>query len=814
MNNVLVNKVEKDVIIWDGSDIDFESKCYNFPYKIDKFQKSAMFAIKKGDNVMVTAHTGAGKTAIALFAIKNTLNTGKYCLYISPIKTLSNQKYHDFCNDKQLDDIGILTGDIKENIDAPVVIMTAEILRNSLRQINSDNKKQWDYKIDIDKIGCVIIDEVHYIMDPDRGKVWEEIIFKLPKNIQLVMLSATVNGAEKFSNWVYQLKNKPVHLISTPFRPVPLKHFIFWDDNIHLFLEGDDNWNSTKWDEIYNKWKKVSKTMKKPSTTTLYKCINFIKNKKRLPATVFVLNRKHVEQWAEKLPISFADHNDISEIKKIWNKYLIKYREEYQTTHQWNFLFQLVQKGIGIHHSGLIPILKEIVEILYSKGLLKVLFATETFSVGVNMPTKTTIFTSVKKWDGNGNRFLRRDEYIQMAGRAGRRGLDTYGEVVLCPVFDIPNNMEAKNMCVGKSRVMTSKLSIDWDFILKLTSLYWSENKVHNLNRSENKVNNLNRSQNSEKEHEETFIDFLLESVKESFLSMENNSRINYLKKEIDKIQIDYDELSLKNEEKKNFIFKFRNETELKNTLFCVSKKNKKKINKINKDLDKIKYSKFCRIFKNLNLLKNEYELENNKFKTQIIQIVDFLQTNKYLTEDNRLTTLGILASNINECNPIILSQAIENKIFNNMEFSNIVALISVFIKDNSVKSPYLSDLDIDDNLRDKLEQIGEISNTWADKEWNMVNSLPICSTSDWNLYLALFTGSKLWAEGKQWNEIYQTYDTFEGNFIKNIIRITHILRNLEWVAKINNNSNLLNILENYEEKLIRNIVTTDSLYV
>jgi antiviral helicase SKI2 len=240
--------------------LDLPKSYYNSKYVFDHFQLHGCNAIDNNHNILVTAHTGSGKTTLALYAIARTLSLGKKVLYTSPIKSLSNQKYAEFkLFLESLDgnySIGIMTGDIKINPIADCLIMTAEILRNALLR---ENNECYEWNFNPNEIGCVILDEVHFINNPERGKVWEEIIINLNPNIQLIMLSATITGAEQMTKWVGNLKQIKCHLIPTLKRPVPLQHGIWWDKEITYFLYGDKNWKCGKWEILSDKINKFYK---------------------------------------------------------------------------------------------------------------------------------------------------------------------------------------------------------------------------------------------------------------------------------------------------------------------------------------------------------------------------------------------------------------------------------------------------------------------------------------------------------------------------------------------------------------------------
>ena len=477
-----------------------------YPYPLSDFQKYAIQAVVDGDHVLVTAHTGSGKTLPAEFAIQYHKKLGKKVVYTSPIKALSNQKYYEFSQKYPDITFGLFTGDIKTNPDADVLIMTTEILMNYLfRDTTAQTetpKVTLDFNLDIvNDLGCVVFDEVHYINDKDRGQVWEKTILMLPRHIQMVMLSATIDNPAGFADWCESGRNggvpdKKVYLASTNKRVVPLSHYGFITVNEGMFkgmkdkaLEKSIRDNTNTLLLLQNEKGAFQET----TVHTLNKMLSMFDNKQvymkrqqvlnklalhlrdheMLPAIAFVFSRKHVEMCAKEITIPLLEddskvgYNVRRECEQIVRK-LPNFRE-YLELPEYNSLVSLLEKGIGIHHSGMIPILREIVELMISKKYIKMLFATESFAIGLDCPIKTAIFTNVSKFDGAGQRYLMAHEYTQMAGRAGRRGLDTVGYVVHCNnLFPVPSMNDYKTILSGKPQKLVSKFHVAYSLVLNL----------------------------------------------------------------------------------------------------------------------------------------------------------------------------------------------------------------------------------------------------------------------------------------------------------------------------------------------------------
>ncbi len=794
---------ESQMILREGKyDQDMPPSHFEFNYQPDNFQLWAFKGINDFDNILVTAHTGAGKTAPALYAIKMwlDLNNENQVIYTSPIKTLSNQKFKEF--GEHFDNIGILTGDVKINPSGNLLIMTAEILRNSL--LRKNNEKVYEWNFNPDKVKCVILDEVHFINNLERGKVWEEIIANLKPDIQLVMLSATISGAENLASWIAKLKNKNCHLIPTPFRPVPLHHYLYFKDDLHC-VKDNTSWKDGKWSEVIaglKKLKKNNKGKKGFNYKQLFDSIQYCKDNDILPVNVFLLNRGLTEQVAKRIPFNLLDKDEISEVEKVWNNYLLKYRDIYETTHQWTFVYSLAVKGIGVHHSGIIPILKEIVEILYESKLIKVLIATETFAMGVNMPTRTVIFTQTKKFDGSGSRCLRPEEYGQMAGRAGRRGLDTFGTVIILPEDDMPNEQDAKKMIMSPPQKISSKLDIDYTFILKRLSLKIDENdETPTLEYLSNSIKDTMLAKE---------VDFSMKSIVRN-LEQHNTSLKDYSEvEEFFEKFIEYKNLESKIEDNRTALIKISNK---------ILKKYESQIKVLEEEIKPKKdtLQEWYKLESEKNNLERQLKTSSVQFENQIKIILNYLIESDIVIfeEDYKLTPLGRIVSEVNECNPLVLGYIISNNYLNQLEFNEIVALLSIFIADKSIEEPYFSDLDISKNFHEILSNIGRFVDAKAVEETEINNELSYNFWSNWDLHLSMFNVTLEWAKGDlKWNQVYHLYDTFEGNFCRNILRLVNLIRNVESIAILIKNHDLINKLEGYQEKLVRDIVLNDSLYL
>jgi superfamily II RNA helicase len=392
-----------------------------FDFKLDIFQKMAIQCIELEKNVLVAAHTSSGKTLIAEYAIAKSISRKKRSIYTTPIKALSNQKYKDLC--KIFSDVGLLTGDLSINSNGNCMVMTTEVLRCILG--NSDERL-----LDLD---WVIIDEAHYIKDLQRGFIWEEILVLLPKTVKIICLSATIPNILEFSEWLVKTRKLNFVSIVAHKRPVPLKEFFCLPKffGLKLFKVNENNLNL----------KNQKFVRKKKNEIIFTKNLNFNDDIKNLliklhkikygPVILFTFSKKKCQEFSQHIyPINFVDSNCKLVIEKFLDKLSTKWAEKKYLNVSFKKYFELLKKGIGIHHASLSPLFREITETLFHANLLFILIATETFSIGLNMPSKTIIFSSLIKFDGKNFRFLNRGEFIQMSGRAGRRGLDSKGIVI------------------------------------------------------------------------------------------------------------------------------------------------------------------------------------------------------------------------------------------------------------------------------------------------------------------------------------------------------------------------------------------------
>ena len=453
------------------------AKTYSFP--LDPFQQVSVASIEREESVLVSAHTSAGKTVVAEYAIAQSLKKTQRVIYTSPIKALSNQKYREFT--AEFGDVGLMTGDVTINPTATCLVMTTEILRSMLYR-GSEIMRE---------VAWVIFDEIHYLRDLSRGVVWEETLILLPDKVRYVFLSATIPNAMQFAEWITKTHNQPCHVVYTDFRPTPLQNYFFpaGAEGIHLIVDEKGAFREENFQKamssiadkhggdpnnVMASWKKDKKGDRKTNKggnkgpSDIYKIVKMIMLKSYNPVIVFSFSKRECEAYAIQVSsLSFNDDTEKEMVSRVFNSAIEMLSEEDRNLPQIQHILPLLRRGIGVHHAGLLPILKETIEILFQEGLIKVLFATETFSIGLNMPAKTVVFTSVRKFDGIKQRWVTPSEFVQMSGRAGRRGLDERG-IVIMMIDEAMDPAVAKEIVRGEQDKLNSAFHLGYNMILNL----------------------------------------------------------------------------------------------------------------------------------------------------------------------------------------------------------------------------------------------------------------------------------------------------------------------------------------------------------
>jgi len=816
---------------------------------LSDFQKWAIKSIVEGDNVLITAHTGSGKTLPAEFAIQHLISKGKKVIYTTPIKALSNQKLFDFRRKFPTISFGILTGDCKDNPEADVLIMTTEILRNTLfnKKINEESKNELKaplmFEMDFNtELGAVIFDEVHYINDPERGSVWEQSILMIPPQVQLVMLSATIDKPEVFASWIEDEKNKQaiqanipekkMYLTPTYERVVPLTHYMWLSVHSNTFHSAKKTPYEQKLIDLYktpivisnsagvfndinyHKVNDVLDFINKKNTYTkrqfvLDELITYLNINGMLPAICFVFSRKHVELAAKEITkCLFEKDSGIpaiieKECRHIIMSKLTNYKE-YINLPEYLELVALLEKGIAIHHAGMIPVLREMVELLFEKGFIKLLFATETFAVGINMPTKTVIFSGLTKYNGSTMRYLYPSEYIQMAGRAGRRGIDDIGHVIHCNnLFEMPSLTEYKNMLTGKPQTLTSKFKISYTLALSIIS-------------------------------QQKDISIINEFVEKSMLAYDIKREIesyNSKEKELELV------LNIKKEQLKlcrtpeDKLKEYRD----KNDLMKFSANSTKK--KLKRELSDIETEyKFLQndLLKFDAIKEAEYEYkQNNIYKKNTEEcisgainklVANILIPNGFILRDEaddclKITDKGLIATHLMEVHPLAMADMyIKTDGFSEFTARDLASIFSCF-----------TNLNVPEDLKQIYPEAHsypinkitmEINNTLEYYE-KLEIAQQIDGGSSYEINFDIQTEILDWCACETEEECKKIIQSVKikknislGDFVKAILKINNIAKEIEKICEIKNNIVLLEKIKQIPVLTLKYVVTNQSLYL
>ena len=819
----------------------------NGQFELSPFQKHSIAETIKGNHVLITAHTGSGKTLPAEFMFKWFTGQGKKVIYASPIKALSNQKLYDMR--KKYPDIsfGLLTGDVKDNPDADVLIMTTEILRNTLfnMQVQEQTQKEMPLSFSMNinnELGGVVFDEVHYINDPDRGSVWEQSILLLPPHVQLLMLSATINKPERFAKWIEDQKQSQARANSTPEkevivaptyeRVVPLTHYCWLQSNSHIekkarktdiepLIKSMSNKpiviKSPTGDFVNDTARDICKIkgwmwdnrcyVKRPHV--MNEVAKYLKENNMLPAINFIFSRRHVELAAGEIQHSLFNEEEATysstvgkACRKILASKLTNYHE-YLELPEYKTLVSMLEKGIAYHHGGMMQVLKEMVELLFDQGYIKMLFATETFAVGINMPTKTVVFHSLEKWDGNGKRLLAPHEYTQMAGRAGRRGLDTVGHVIHCNnLFDAPSMIDYKNMLCGAPQQLSSKFKISYGLVLNVVA-----SGAKNL-------------------------DKIYQFVSQSMIKTDIDKEIDYYDSEVEKMKTRVERMR-----QDVALAKTPMEDLIKYMDLCnsISMLNQKKRKKAQRDISNLE-QEYKSLGRDAELMRNILQIEENIAKNsqykdnaneylinEVKNVSSILVDEGYLTlEDDvyTITELGLVASQLQEVHSAAFARVIVNTNYLK-EFTpaDIASLISAFTnirvpEEHAALYPNSGNSTIDSALK-QLQ--GEVLR-FHQKELD----LKICTGENEDIQFNLCSSILAWCKCEDEDSCKTTLrqicneqsGIFLGDFIKAILKINNVASELEKVAEVTNNTELLEKLQHIPDNTLKYVANKQSLYI
>ena len=734
---------------------------YKFDFIPDDFQKEAFDCIDNGKSVVVCAPTGAGKTCIAEHAIHRALDENTRLFYTTPLKALSNQKFYDFGKKYGEGNVGLLTGDTSINREAPIVVMTTEVFRNMLYNTNFGNTKD-----NLKDVKYVVLDEVHYMNDEQRGTVWEESIIYCPTNVQIIALSATVANSQQLCDWINTVHAGTEH-IYTDFRPVPLRHYYFDSSkpfDILPLLTPDGKLNR----KIKPEKKMSFHSRQAKKQNSVKDVINVLHKKEMLPAIFFTFSRKKCDENMEKCSnINLITNEEAKQIRAEIQEFLKEH-----TYLENNKNLEYLYNGVASHHAGLLPAWKLLVERLFQKGLIKVVFATETLAAGINMPARTTVISAISKRTDSGHRMLTANEFLQMSGRAGRRGMDKIGYVVVMGTqFQTPD--EVADLVRSSSNPLESQFSPSYSMVLNLLQNleldqakelilksfgYFSSNDrlkpiiMQQLN-CEQTLSKLKSEKCPHGLTNEDFIEF--NRLKEKFIVYRKLTRTleKQAKQKGNKNAPEVLEYSAKTREIREALQKYQCEV-------CRGFKKHMKNLEIIARYEK-RYKETC---KNIEKQKDIYW---NKFLAH----KDILERIGYI-ENGVPTDAGITCSMVRAENELFLSEIILKGILDELQPYELASVICALVTED-LRTDVYPNQPISKNTRKALNRIKEVRKKIAilQRDYDINTEMYINS-----YYSPLM---EQWVLETPWEDIAKQVDSSEGDIVRIFKRTVDVLRQL-----------------------------------
>lgn len=740
-----------------------------FPYEPDHFQNHAFNAMERGDHVLVTAHTGSGKTTVAEYAIAYGIASGKRVIYTAPIKALSNQIFGDLSRKYPHWSLGIRTGDIDYRSEqAQVVIMTTEILLNMLYR--ADNC--------LEDVSVVIFDEVHYIKDSERGSVWERSIIMIPDHVQMVLLSATLPDADDFCSWIAKCKGRNVTHTTTSHRTIPLTHSILTPKGKVTIMDKDGNFSA---DNYTRAWRQYSFIRSELDYYLERGVVQY-------PALFFTFSKRHCELYAKQITVSVVSPDESGTIQHQFERLIRVFANhtELVSLSQTKEVQRLCSRGICYHHAGLLPPLKEIVQELFSQGLIKILFVTETFAAGVNMPAKTVVFTGFKKYDNHtGFRTLLPEEYGQMSGRAGRRGMDTEGHVIHLP-FDRahhPSMDDVRYMMCGAVSNIEPRADLSYHHVFNCIS------------------------------YGKPIL------LADTLMARKNSVRLEYCRQQLLLLDAEYKRLS---HDQQEFDTEFADRvaryrayhngsiTPAERCAYKTSgtdewyKVNKSKCRKYTETQGRMQV-----VLTESGQCLDEIDYLVGGETGELTKLLTYLYNMKYIDRPEAqcvLTVRGTMASLINEANPIMLTELVMDGYLDDLDVDELICVLSIFLPSKESDRECRAPLRVYNRLVSITRYVDTLSQQEADSP---------CA-SDRCVYREFCDMSYYWSKYGNIDRMYaETESTVHiGEFVRMMIKLNNICKEVQKATETCQRDELSVKLSECQSRIIRGVVCPQSMYV
>lgn len=734
---------------------------FSFPFELDDFQKEACEHINNGKSVVVCAPTGAGKTVIAEHAIHRAIQDGQRVFYTTPLKALSNQKYGDFSSKYGINNVGLLTGDTSINRDAQIVVMTTEVFRNMLYGTNFGSITQ-----NLKNVKYIVLDEVHYMNDEQRGTVWEESIIYCPTNIQLVALSATVANAADLTDWINTVHSR-TELVNTDFRPVPLRFYYFDSSQPNTILP-----LLTPSGQLNSKIKPEKRVFarrggpKVPQRNVVKDVVRNLHEKDMLPAIYFTFSRKKCDEQMEKCSsLCLVTPKEQAQIREIVDEYLEENPYLAKNKH-----IEYILNGVASHHAGLLPGWKVLIEKLFQKGLIKCVFATETLAAGINMPARSTVISSISKRTDNGHRTLTGSEFLQMSGRAGRRGMDEVGYVTIVGTsFQTPD--EVAELVLSDANPLESRFAPSYSMVLNLLQRFSIDESKELILKSFGYFSSNSRLAPLIKQQEENqkYIDNLSSFV--CHKKMTNQDLFDYNK--IREIYVENRRIfkTIQKQEKgKN--------RPLSPEAVDFGRKNKQMLEKLHaypcdtcklfkkhaKDIDVLE-----RYTTKQSKLIKQIEIEKDIFWNRFLSHRQVLTDFGYLKDDYP-TEKGVMTSQIRAENELFICEIILSNVLENLTPAELAGVVCA-ITTEDMRIETFPQIPLSQPTRKALNQIKNIRRSIdiSQKDNNIETPMYI------NSYFSALV--ELWINGAEWDTIIGEVEMGEGDIVRVFKRTVDVLR-------------------------------------
>ncbi len=740
---------------------------FGFNFQLDDFQVEAISCINKLKNVVVCAPTGAGKTVIAEYAIMKALEEGKRLFYTTPLKALSNQKFHDFCEAYGKDKIGLLTGDISINREAQIVVMTTEVFRNMLYGTTLGKVEE-----NLKNVNFVVLDEVHYMNDEQRGTVWEESIIYCSGYINIIALSATIANALELTDWINEVQGE-TYLVNSDFRPVPLRHFYYSDncgDNILPLFSSEGRLNKKiKPEKRHRRYIKSSKKDEK----THVKLIKILNDRDMLPAIYFTFSRKRCNAYlGDCQKLKLLNHFEERRLSQIIDEYIVD-NPYIARSKQLEYLYH----GVAAHHAGLLPGWKGLIEKLFQQGLIKVVFATETLAAGINMPARTTVISSISKRSDEGHRILTPSEFLQMSGRAGRRGMDEVGYVItIGDPYHHPE--EIAELASSAANPLESKFTPRYSMVLNLLQRFTIDEARELILKSFGYHTSVERLKPlyTEMERVEDIIEgtanfkcpysLTTEDIREynkyKNMFIQYRKTLKMLKKQAPKGQPFPPEIEEYEQKTKELASRVRGSK-------CdICKNYRKHI----RDLDIL--PRFERKYKRI---KDSIEYEKDIYWRQFLNLMKVAELTGHLQE-NYPTRKGFMTAAARVENEIFFIELIVRGLLDGLSYAELASVLCAVVTEDS-RTMFHSKYKISKKARKAIYECQDLMRKlWRiQQEYNVI--VPISLTPDYSAFI------ENWALGVDWQEMVSGAEVDEGDLVRIFKRTLDVLRQLTVIPDV-----------------------------